>query len=80
MTKAQKVLRDFIKKESRIPTFDEIFDIYTEHVMQTSYHCYLTMEGTKNADYGLLWLEDKAMHWVKLNLGSLVCQGEISVC
>ena len=79
MTKGQKKLRDLIRAKHRRPTFEEAFDIYTEYVMRTSYHCYLTIDGVEQMDYGMTWLQDKAMDWLRRSLGSLVCQGELSV-
>lgn len=77
--KGQEEIIKFCQKNGRIPSFDEAFDIYTDHVLKSQTECWMTVNGEKSFDKPLWRIKDSAWSWFKFAMGTLVIKGKLKI-
>lgn len=79
MNLGQEKLKNFMKLNKRIPTFNEAFDLYVEFVMRAKNACRISPYSRKREDLKLWEIENAARLWFRNSLGSLLLQGEFEI-
>ena len=78
-SKGKQAVLDFINKEGRLPTYNEFFDIYTDHVLKEQSECWRTVNGPKNFDKPMWRITSSANIWFKYSVGQLVMEGKLKL-
>ena len=78
---SQELLLNRINENRALLGRDEAFDFYVDHVMRDDAGCKLvyTHQGVKPRDYYLWEIEQKAMQWYRIALGSLALKGALKI-